>query len=166
MSMQKKLQMVEVVLFFNDSGVCKEMLYFEFEVLFDGLVCMLEYVDWQMYLVYVLINLCLQVWVVVFFYFDFDEQGGVDIGWNLFLCNFVECVGCGFDMGGGLICLVCCSQCLVFWYQMYFWDLESSVGCNYFVFICDVFRCNQLGLLVDEEFVVVELQWLQMVVEE
>ncbi|MFO6380357.1 hypothetical protein ACLBYN_48035, partial [Pseudomonas aeruginosa] len=27
MSMQKKPQMAEAVLFFNDSGVCKEMLY-------------------------------------------------------------------------------------------------------------------------------------------
>lgn len=60
MSMQKKPQMAEAVLFFNDSGVCKEMLYPEFEALLDGLVRMPEYADRQMHLAYVLINPRLQ----------------------------------------------------------------------------------------------------------
>ena len=56
MSMQKKPQMVEAVVFFNDRGVCREMLYPEFEALLDNVVQMPEYADQQMQLAYVLIN--------------------------------------------------------------------------------------------------------------
>ncbi|MBF2965489.1 chromosome partitioning protein ParA, partial [Pseudomonas aeruginosa] len=101
MSMQKKPQMAEAVLFFNDSGVCKEMLYPEFEALLDGLVRMPEYADRQMHLAYVLINPRLQARAAVFFYLDFDEQGGADTGWNLPLRNLAERAGRGPDMGGG-----------------------------------------------------------------
>eukprot|EP01031_Cornospumella_fuschlensis_P016926 gene16926-20696_t len=56
MSMQNKPQMVEAVLFFNERGVCKEMLFPEFEAMLDGVVNMPEYADEQMRLAYVLIN--------------------------------------------------------------------------------------------------------------
>ncbi len=135
MSMQKKPQMAEAVLFFNDSGVCKEMLYPEFEALLDGLVRMPEYADRQMHLAYVLINPRLQARAAVFFYLDFDEQGGADTGWNLPLRNLAERAGRGPDMGGGPIRLACRSQCPVSWHQMHLWDPESSAGRNHFVLI-------------------------------
>ena len=40
MSMQNKPQMVEAVLFFNERGICKEMLFPEFEAMLDGVVNM------------------------------------------------------------------------------------------------------------------------------
>ncbi|WP_073670546.1 chromosome partitioning protein ParA [Pseudomonas aeruginosa] len=166
MSMQKKPQMAEAVLFFNDSGVCKEMLYPEFEALLDGLVRMPEYADRQMHLAYVLINPRLQARAAVFFYLDFDEQGGADTGWNLPLRNLAERAGRGPDMGGGPIRLACRSQCPVSWHQMHLWDPESSAGRNHFVLIRDALRRNQLGLLVDEEPAAVEPQRLQMAAEE
>ena len=54
MSMQKKPQMVEAVMFFNERGVCKEMLYAEFEALLDGVVNMPEYADQQMRVAYLI----------------------------------------------------------------------------------------------------------------
>ena len=85
MSMQNKAQMVEAVLFFNDRGVCKEMLFPEFEALLDNVVNMPEFADEQMRLAYVLINPRLLVRAVVFFYLDFDEHGaaGVDGGGDM-----------------------------------------------------------------------------------
>ena len=49
MSMQNKAQMVEAVLFFNDRGVCKEMLFPEVRgAAFDNVVNMPEFADQQM----------------------------------------------------------------------------------------------------------------------
>ncbi len=49
-----------------------------------------EYADRQMHLAYVLINPRLQARAAVFFYLDFDEQGGADTGWNPPLRNLAE----------------------------------------------------------------------------
>ena len=57
MSMQNKAQMVEAVLFFNDRGVCKEMLFPEFEALLDNVVNMPEFADQQMRLALSLIHI-------------------------------------------------------------------------------------------------------------
>ena len=45
MSMQNKAQMVEAVLFFNDRGVCKEMLFPEFEALLDNVRALVDAVQ-------------------------------------------------------------------------------------------------------------------------
>lgn len=165
MSMQKKPQMAEAVLFFNDSGVCKEMLYrIRGAARWPGAHAGIRRpadapglcVD----------QLRLQARAAVFFYLDFDEQGGADTGWNLPLRNLAERAGRGPDMGGGPIRLACRSQCPVSWHQMHLWDPESSAGRNHFVLIRDALRRNQLGLLVDEEPAAVEPQRLQMAAEE
>ena len=83
MSMLKKPQTVEAVVFFNERGICKQMLYSEFEAILDGVVGLPEFADCQMRLTYLMITPRLQVRAAVFFYLDFDEEGRADTGWNL-----------------------------------------------------------------------------------
>ena len=130
MSMQKKPQMVEAVMFFNERGVCKEMLYAEFEALLDGVVNMPEYADQQMRVAYLLINPRLLVRAVVFFYLDFDERGAADKGWNIPLRHLADNAGRGPDLGAGPIRLACRSQCPVSWHQMHLWDPSLAPGHN------------------------------------
>lgn len=162
MSMQKKPQMVEAVVFFNDRGVCREMLYPEFEALLDNVVQMPEYADQQMQLAYVLINPRLLVKAVVFFYLDFDEKGEADRGWNLPLRNLADRAGRGPDMGAGPIRLACRSQCPVSWHQMHLWDPTLEAGQNHLVQLRESIKRNNLGVLVEEEPAAVELARLQM----
>lgn len=165
MSIQKKPQMVEAVLFFNDHGICKQMLYPEFEALLDNVVHIPEYADRQMRLAYVLINPRLLVKATVFFYLDFDEKGEADRGWNLPLRNLAERAGRGPDMGAGPIRLACRSQCPVSWHQMHMWDPSLVTGNNHLVILRDAIKRNQLGLLVEEDPAVVAPERLQMAAE-
>lgn len=149
--MQIKPQTVEAVLFFNDGGVCKEMLYPEFEAVLDGMVSMPEFADQQMRVAYVLINTRLQIRAAVFFFLDFDEDGSADSGWNIPLRNLAERTGRGPDLGAGPIRLACRSQCPVSWYQMHLWDPEMTQSQNHLVMLRDRIKRNQLGLLVEED---------------
>ncbi|UVE16471.1 chromosome partitioning protein ParA [Pseudomonas sp. LS44] len=151
MSMQNKPKMVEAVLFISEHGVCKEMLFPEFEALLDGIVNMPEFADQQMRAVYVLINPRLMIRAAVFFYLDFDEKGGPDRGWNIPLRHLAERSGRGPDMGAGPIRLACRSQCPVSWHQMHLWDPNLTPGQNDLVLLRDAVKRNQLGLLVEDE---------------
>lgn len=165
--MQIKPQTVEAVLFFNDGGVCKEMLYPEFEAMLDGVVSMPEFADQQMRVVYVLVNGRLQIRAAVFFYLDFNEDGSADSGWNIPLGQLAERTGRGPDLGAGPIRLACRSQCPVSWYQMHLWDPDLSQSNNHFVMLRDRIKRNQLGLLVEEEGPqAVPAERLQMVAED
>ncbi|WP_312961152.1 chromosome partitioning protein ParA [Stutzerimonas nitrititolerans] len=165
--MQIKPQTVEAVLFFNDGGICKEMLYPEFEAILDGVVNLPEYADQQMRAVYVLVNGRLQVRAAVFFYLDFNEDGSADSGWNIPLRSLAERSGRGPDLGGGAIRLACRSQCPVSWQQMHLWDPELTSGNNHFALLRDRIKRNQLGLLVEEEVPqAVPTDRLQVVAEE
>ena len=166
--MQIKPQTVEAVLFFNDGGICKEMLYPEFEAMLDGIVTMPEFADQQMRVAYVLINGRLQIRAAVFFYLDFNEDGSADNGWNIPLRNLAERTGRGPDLGAGPIRLACRSQCPVSWYQMHLWDPQLGQEKNQFVMLRERIKRNQLGLLVEEEHnpQLVPAERLQMVAEE
>ena len=167
MSMQKKPQMVEAVMFFNERGVCKEMLFAEFEALLDGVVNMPEYADQQMRVAYLLINPRLLVRAVVFFYLDFDERGGADRGWNIPLRHLAENAGRGPDLGAGPIRLACRSQCPVSWHQMHLWDPSLAPGRNDLALLRDAAKRNNMGLLVEDDAPqLVEPQRLQMAAEE
>ena len=166
MSMQNKAQMVEAVLFFNERGVCKEMLFPEFEALLDNVVNMPEFADQQMRLAYVLINPRLLVRAVVFFYLDFDERGVADKGWNLPLRHLADNAGRGPDLGAGPIRLACRSQCPVSWHQMHLWDPSLAPGKNDLVLVRDAAKRNALGLLVEEEAPVVLAERLHMAAED
>ncbi|MCJ8167737.1 chromosome partitioning protein ParA [Atopomonas sediminilitoris] len=149
--MQKKPHMVEAVLFFNERGVSKEMLYPEFEALLDGVVNLPEFADREMCAAYVLINPRLLVRAVVTFLIDFDEKGGADKGWNIPLRHLAESAGRGPDLGAGPIRLGCKSQCPVSWHQMHLWDPSLSPQKNDLALIRDAVKRNHLGLLVEEE---------------
>lgn len=165
--MQIKPQTVEAVLFFNDGGICKEMLYPEFEAILDGIVNLPEYADQQMRAAYVLVNGRLQIRGAVFFYIDFNDDGSADSGWNIPLRSLAERSGSGPDLGGGAIRLACRSQCPVSWQQMHLWDPEQASGNNHFTMLRDRIRRNQLGLLVEEELPqAVPTDRLQVVAEE
>lgn len=165
--MQIKPQTVEAVLFFNDAGVCKEMLYPEFEAMLDGMVRMPEFADQQMRVAYVLVSSRLQIRAVVFFYLDFNEDGSVDEGWNIPLRSLAERTGRGPDLGAGPIRLACRSQCPVSWHQMHLWDPELTRERNHLFMLRDRIRRNQLGLLVEEDLPpVVSPEHLQVVAEE
>ncbi|MFZ6047114.1 chromosome partitioning protein ParA [Pseudomonas sp. CR3202] len=151
MSMLKKPQQVEAVVFFNDRGICKQMLYSEFEAILDGVVGLPEFSDCQMRLAYVMINPRLQVRAVVFFYLDFDEDGRADTGWNLPLRQLAERAGRGPDLGAGPIRLACRSQCPVSWQQMHLWDPSLNTDCNDLTQLRDAIKGNNLGILVEEE---------------
>lgn len=165
--MQIKPQTVEAVLFFNDSGICKEMLYPEFEAMLDGLVSMPAFADQQMRVAYVLVNARLQIRAAVFFYLDFNEDGSADSGWNIPLRSLAERTGRGPDLGAGPIRLACRSQCPVAWHQMHLWDPQVTQGNNHFVMLRDRIKRNQLGLLVEDEAPPpVPTERLQMVAED
>lgn len=165
--MQIKPQTVEAVLFFNDAGICKEMLYPEFEAILDGLVSMPEFADQQMRAAYVLINSRLQIRAAVLFYLDFNEDGSADEGWNIPLRNLADRTGRGPDLGAGPIRLACRSQCPVSWHQMHLWDPDTSPENNHLAMLRDRIRRNQLGLLVEEDVPpAVSPEHLQVVAEE
>ena len=165
--MQIKPQTVEAVLFFNDAGVCKEMLYPEFEAVLDGMVSMPEFADQQMRAAYVLVSSRLQIRAAVFFYLDFNEDGSADDGWNIPLRTLAERTGRGPDLGAGPIRLACRSQCPVSWHQMHLWDPELSRERNHLLMLRDRIRRNQLGLLIDDDLPpAVSPEHLQVVAEE
>lgn len=147
MSMQNKPQMAEAVMFFSERGICKQMMFPEFEALLDGVVNMPEFADEQLRAAFVVINPRLQIKAVVFFYLDFDEDGRPDRGWNIPLQHLAERAGRGPDLGGGPIRLACCSQCPVSWHQMHLWDPSQ----NDLVQLRDAVKINQLGLLIEDD---------------
>ncbi|MGH8354208.1 MAG: chromosome partitioning protein ParA [Pseudomonas sp.] len=150
MSMQKA-QMVEAVMFFSERGICKQMLFPEFEALLDGVVNMPEYADQQLRVAYLLINPRLLVRAAVFFYLDFDEKGAADRGWNIPLRHLADRAGRGPDLGAGPIRLACRSQCPVSWHQMHLWDPNLTPGQNDLVQLRDAVKRNNLGLLVEDD---------------
>jgi hypothetical protein len=151
MSMQNKPQMVEAVMFFSERGICKQMMFPEFEALLDGVVNMAEFADQQMRVAFVVINPRLLIKAAVFFYLDFDEDGRPDRGWNIPLQHLAERAGRGPDLGAGPIRLACRSQCPVSWHQMHLWDPSLAPGHNDLVLLRDAAKRNQLGLLVEDD---------------
>lgn len=151
MSLQKKPQMVEAVMFFNERGICKEMLYPEFEALLDGVVNLPEFADQQMRAAFVVINPRLLVKAAVFFYLDFGDKGEADRGWNIPLRHLAERSGSGPDLGAGPVRLACRSQCPVSWHQMHLWDPSLSPAQNDLLLIRDAAKRNNLGVLVEED---------------
>lgn len=167
MSLQNKPQMVEAVLFFNKQGVCRQMLYPEFEAVLDNVVQLHDFADQDVRCAYVLINPRLLVKSCVLFVLDFDERGQADRGWNIPLRHLAEQAGRGPDLGAGPIRLACRSQCPVSWHQMHLWDPDLTPAHNELAILRDAVKRNALGLLVEEdETPPVALENLQMVSED
>jgi len=142
----------EAVLFFDERGITKSMLYSDFEAILDGMVGVPEFTDTEVRGAYALVDARLQVMGIVLFLIDFDEDGMADTSWNIPLRHLVEHAGPGPDMGAGPIRLACRSQCPVAWHQEQLWDPGMKPGANDFVFIRDTLRerGRKMGLFVDE----------------
>lgn len=143
----------EVVLFFGEGGVCKGLLYSDFEAVLDGVVGMQEFAGHEMKAAYVTVNGQMLVTGIVLFLISFDERGVADRSWNIPLRHMVEKADRGPDLGAGPVHLACRSQCPVSWQQDKLWDPNMKQGANDFVFIRDAIRDRgrYLGLTVTEE---------------
>ncbi len=84
--------MVDAVFFLSpeDSSICKEMLFSEFEAILDGLVDLPEFSGKKIRAVFARIDrkLCLQA--TVFFLVDFYAWGAADRSWNIPLATLCE----------------------------------------------------------------------------
>lgn len=143
----------EVVLFFGEGGICKGLLYSDFEAVLDGVVGLQEFAGHEMKVAYVTVNGRLQVTGLVLFLISFDERGVADRTWNIPLRHMVEKADRGPDLGAGPIRLACRSQCPVSWQQAQLWDPCMRQGENDFVFVRDAIteRGRYLGLVYAEE---------------
>lgn len=142
----------EAVLFFDDRGIVKSMLYSDFEAILDGMVGVPEFADSEMRGAFCMVDGRLQVVAMVLFLIDFDEDGMADTTWNVPLRHLAEHGGPGPDMGAGPIRLACRSQCPVAWHQEQLWDPAMKPGANDFVHVRDTLRerGRKMGLYVDE----------------
>lgn len=143
----------EVILFFGVGGICKGLLYSDFEAVLDGVVGMQEFSGHEMKAAYVTVNGRLQVTGAVLFLIGFDERGVADRSWNIPLRHMVEKADRGPDLGAGPIRLACRSQCPISWQQTQLWDPNMRQGENDFVFIRDAIRerGRYLGLGMSDE---------------
>lgn len=143
----------EVILFFGVGGICKGLLYSDFEAVLDGVVGMQEFAGHEMKAAYATVNGRLQVTGVVLFLIGFDERGVADRSWNIPLRHMVEKADRGPDLGAGPIRLACRSQCPISWQQTQLWDPNMRQGENDFVFIRDAVRerGRYLGLSLSDE---------------
>lgn len=132
--MHMHAQFVEAVIFFDDHGTIKEMLFPEFEAVLDGVVNMHDYADDCIPVAYVLITPNLHVCAAVFFSLDFDEYGGVDPGWDMPLRSLVNTAELGPDLGAGATRWVTSDSCPDDKHLMHLWtpeplQVEALVAC-------------------------------------
>lgn len=143
----------EVVLFFGARGVCKALLYSDFEAVLDGVVGMQEFAGQTMKAAYATVNGRHQVTGLVLFTIAFDADGVADRSWNIPLRHMVDRADRGPDLGAGPIQLACRSQCPINWHQEQLWDPNMRPEANDFVFARDAIRerARYLGLPWAEE---------------
>ncbi|MEH6491264.1 hypothetical protein [Halopseudomonas sp.] len=151
MSTATKPMLTEAVMFFSERGICKEMLFPEFEALLDGLVASPEFADETVEAAFVQINSRLQVRAAVFFTLDFDLDGYVNRLWNMPLRQLAEKAERGPDMGGGPIRLVCLGYNKQPNYRPLLWKPGQRAGTNDLALIKDAVTRNTLGILGEDE---------------
>lgn len=136
----------DVVLFFEDHEISKEMLLAEFEAVLDHVVSVPEFEDQTVEAAFVRVNENLHATAIVFFKIDFVRGGGADPKWNVPLEHMASNSGAGPDLGAGKIRLACYSQCPVAWHQKQLWDPAMSPGHNTFMQVRTALAANRLGL--------------------
>lgn len=151
MNTATKPLLTEAVMFFSERGICKEMLYPEFEALLDGLMGTPDFADETMEAVFLQINNRLQIRAAVFFTLDFDEDGFVNRLWNLPLRSIAEKAGRGPDMGGGPIRLVCLGFTNQTQYKPHLWKPGQRNGRSDLAWLKDAVRRNALGIVGEDE---------------
>ncbi|HDZ57450.1 MAG TPA: hypothetical protein ENI17_00890 [Pseudomonas xinjiangensis] len=143
--------LTEAVMFFSERGICKEVLYAEFEALLDGLVATPEFADETIEAVFLQINHRLHVRAAVFFTLDFDLDGYVNRLWNMPLRTLAEKAGRGPDMGGGPIRLVCLGFTSQPEYRPHLWKPGQRHGRADLARVKDAVRRNALGIVREDE---------------
>ena len=163
-----KPMLTEAVMFFAERGICKEMLFPEFEALLDGLVASPEFADETVEAAFVQINSRLQVRAAVFFTLDFDLDGYVNRLWNMPLRQLAEKAERGPDMGGGPIRLVCLGYNKQPNYRPLLWKPGQRAGTNDLALIKDAVKRNTLGILGqdEEEIGIIATERLQVAAED
>jgi hypothetical protein len=141
----------EAVLFFDETGIAKEMLYGEFEAVLDNVVGINDFAGREMRAVYLLIDGKLHIQAVCFFLISFEKDGSADKRWNIPLRHLVDQAGRGLDLGGGPIRLACRSQCPVSWHERHLWDPVAINDRNPFHLLKIAVKENRLGILEPEE---------------
>ncbi len=151
MSTAGKPLLTEAVAFFSERGICKEVLYPEFEALLDGLVATPEFADETVEAVFLQISHRLHVRAAVFFTIDFDPDGYANRLWNLPLRTLAEKAGRGPDMGEGPIRLVCQGFTSQPQYRPHLWKPGHRNGRADLALIKEAVRRNVLGIVGDDE---------------
>lgn len=151
MNTAPKPLLTEAVMFFSERGICKEMLYPEFEALLDGLMGTPDFADETMEAVFLQINNRLQVRAAVFFTLDFDMDGFVNRLWNLPLRTLAEKAARGPDMGGGPIRLVCLGFTNQPQYKPHLWKPGQRGGRSDLAWVKEAVRRNALGIVGEDE---------------
>jgi hypothetical protein len=143
--------LTEAVAFFSDRGICKEVLFPEFEALLDGLVATPEFADETVEAVFLQISHRLHVRAAVFFTIDFDQEGYASRLWNLPLRSLAEKANRGPDMGEGPIRLVCQGFTTQPQYKMHLWKPGQRNGRADLALIKEAVRRNVLGIVGEDE---------------
>jgi hypothetical protein len=141
----------EAVLFFDETGIVKEMLYGEFEAVLDNVVGISDFAGREIRAVYLLIDNKLRIQSACFFLIGFEANGSADKRWNIPLRHLVDQAGKGPDLGAGPIRLACRSQCPVSWHERHLWDPAPIDGANPMHLLKVAIKANRLGLLEEIE---------------
>ncbi|GMQ54534.1 hypothetical protein [Halopseudomonas aestusnigri] len=151
MNTPTKPLLTEAVMFFSERGICKEMLFPEFEALLDGMVAAPEHADETVQAVFLQINTRLHVRAAVFFNIDFDLDGYVNRLWNMPLRQIAERGDRGPDMGGGPIRLVCLGFNKQPQYRAMLWKPGTRGNSNDLALVKEAVANNALGILGEDE---------------
>ncbi|SDU01105.1 hypothetical protein [Halopseudomonas salegens] len=143
--------LTEAVMFFSQWGICKQMLFPEFEALLDGMVSTPEFADETMDAVFLQISSRLHVRGAVFFTIDFDQEGMISSLWNLPLRLMADKAGRGPDMGGGPIRLACAGFTRHPQYKAHLWKPGQRGGRSDLLHIKDAVTRNSLGILGEDD---------------
>ncbi|MCX4024951.1 hypothetical protein H0A36_24735 [Endozoicomonas sp. SM1973] len=138
----------EAIMFFNSHGLCKQMLYSEFDAILDGIVLVQEFASQTVKGAYVRVAPSLTIQSVVLFYLTFNEEGRADCKWNIPVQHMAEVAGRGPDLGDGHIRIACRTQCPVSWHQRLLWDPKPS-AINELVLIKAALKRNKLRFYED-----------------
>jgi len=115
----------EVIFFFDEGQIVKEMYYSEFEAVLDGVVGLSGFSGKVIRSAYLNIDSNLSVVSCVLFKLSFDREGRPPQKWNLPLRNLADRAGeAGID--GHYFRLACRSQCSISWYAKELWDPELN----------------------------------------
>ncbi len=137
----------EVIFFFEENHIVKEMYHSEFEAVLDGVVGMPEFSGKVIRSAYLNIDSGLNIVSCVLFKLSFDREGRPPQKWNLPLRNLADRAGNSPAIEGHHFRLSCRSQCSISWYAKELWDPElNNPELNSLILIMNAVRRNLLNM--------------------